>query len=167
MVDLRSRCGHYILQMWLVSFFLWPPYGIGRPLYFRPVVSFSFFFPRLLAALLDQRPSLKLCGVVQRIELRNFGRGRHLYSAGRPSCWASAHILLFLSLAPNIASLDRYGRVWRWTTLADAISGFAETGSSFSTAKRWQIRPYIVLKSNWKSGTASSFMSFRPYCYFR
>jgi len=53
MVDLRSRCGHYILQLWLVSFFLWPPYGIGRPLYFRPVVSFSYFFPRLLAALLD------------------------------------------------------------------------------------------------------------------
>jgi len=29
------------------------------------------------------------------VELRNFRRGRHLYSAGRPSCWALAHILVF------------------------------------------------------------------------
>jgi len=28
------------------------------------------------------------------MELRNFRRGRHLYSAGRPSRWASAHILV-------------------------------------------------------------------------
>jgi len=36
--------------------------------------------------------------VVQATELRNFRRGRHLYSAGRPSRWASAHIssLIFL-----------------------------------------------------------------------
>jgi len=37
--------------------------------------------------------SHKLCGVVQGMELRNFCRGRHLYSTGRPSRWASAHIL--------------------------------------------------------------------------
>jgi len=43
---------------------------------------------------LQQRASAKLCGVVQGIELRNFHRGRHLYSAGRPSRWASAHILV-------------------------------------------------------------------------
>jgi len=34
---------------------------------------------------LEQRPSAKLCGVVQGMELRNFRRGCHLYSAGRPS----------------------------------------------------------------------------------
>ena len=34
-------------------------------------------------------------GVVQGMELRNFRRGRHLYSAGRPSRWASAHILVY------------------------------------------------------------------------
>jgi len=43
---------------------------------------------------LDQWASAKLCGVVQGMELRNFLRGRHLYSAGRPSRWASAHILV-------------------------------------------------------------------------
>jgi len=43
---------------------------------------------------LQQRSSVKLCGVVQRMQFRNFRRGRHLYSAGRPSRWASAHILI-------------------------------------------------------------------------
>jgi len=39
--------------------------------------------------------------------------------------------------APGVASCTRYrvsrpyGRVWHLTMLADAISGFAETGSSF------------------------------------
>jgi len=47
-----------------------------------------------LAALLHGSPA-KLGGVVQRIELRNFRRRRHLYTAGRPSHWASAHILVF------------------------------------------------------------------------
>jgi len=39
---------------------------------------------------------VKLCGVVQGMEKMNFHRGRHLYSAVRPSCWASAHILVWL-----------------------------------------------------------------------
>ena len=39
----------------------------------------------------QQRAPGKLCGVVQGMELRNFSRGCHLYSAGRPSRWASAH----------------------------------------------------------------------------
>jgi len=43
---------------------------------------------------LQQRASVKLCGVVQRMELSNVRRGRHLYSAGRTSRWASAHILV-------------------------------------------------------------------------
>jgi len=47
---------------------------------------------------LHQRAWAKLCGVVQGMELRNFRRGRHLYSAGRPSRWASAHILVVSSL---------------------------------------------------------------------
>ena len=33
------------------------------------------------------------------MELRNFRRRRHLYSAGRPSRWASAHILVLLIFA--------------------------------------------------------------------
>ena len=36
----------------------------------------------------------KLCGVVQGMELRNFYGECHLYSAGRPSHWALAHILV-------------------------------------------------------------------------
>jgi len=43
---------------------------------------------------LQQRGSAKPCGVVQGMELRNFGRGHHLYSAGWPSRYASAHILV-------------------------------------------------------------------------
>jgi len=43
---------------------------------------------------LQQRPSGKLCGISQGMELPNFRRGRHLYSAGRPSRWALAHILV-------------------------------------------------------------------------
>jgi len=38
---------------------------------------------------LQQRASAKSCGGLQGMELRNFRRGRHLYSAER---WASAHI---------------------------------------------------------------------------
>ena len=33
---------------------------------------------------LQQQASAKLCGVIQGMQLRNFRRGRHLYSAGRP-----------------------------------------------------------------------------------
>jgi len=43
----------------------------------------------------DQWASAELCGVVQGIELCNFCRQCHLYWAGRPSHWASAHILVF------------------------------------------------------------------------
>jgi len=39
--------------------------------------------------------SAKLCSVVQGMELLNFRRGRHLYSAGRPSCLASVHNVVF------------------------------------------------------------------------
>jgi len=47
---------------------------------------------------LDQRASAKLCSMVQWMELWNFCRQRHLYSAGRPSHWPSAHILVFIIL---------------------------------------------------------------------
>ena len=35
----------------------------------------------------EQRPSAKLCGLVQGMELGNFRRGRHLYSAGGNHVW--------------------------------------------------------------------------------
>jgi len=43
---------------------------------------------------LQQRASTNLCGMVQGMEVLNFRRGRHLYLAGQPSRWASAHILV-------------------------------------------------------------------------
>jgi len=49
---------------------------------------------------LEQWASAKLCGVAQGMELRNFRRGHHLYSTGRPSRWASAHVLVYFYLAP-------------------------------------------------------------------
>ena len=53
----------------------------------------------LLHAALDQWSSAKVCGVAQGMELRNFRRRHHLYStAGRPSRWASAHILVIGSI---------------------------------------------------------------------
>ena len=56
---------------------------------------------------LQQRASDKLCGVVQGMELRNFCRRRQLYSAGRPSRWASAHILVFIFF--NVVLWNRAG----------------------------------------------------------
>jgi len=47
---------------------------------------------------LEESASAKLCGVVQGMELWNFRRRRHLYSAGWPSRWASAHILVLIDL---------------------------------------------------------------------
>ena len=51
----------------------------------------------ILAALLHGTPAVRVSqtwGVVQGMELQNFRRRRHLYSAGLPSRWASAHILV-------------------------------------------------------------------------
>jgi len=50
---------------------------------------------------LEQRPSAKHCGVVKGIELRNVRTGRHLYSTGRPSRWALAHILVVIIIRPG------------------------------------------------------------------
>ena len=59
---------------------------------FRPNLVFSYCHRYCMA--LQQRISAKLCAVVQGMELRNFRKGCHLYSAGRPSRWASAQILV-------------------------------------------------------------------------
>jgi len=58
-------------------------------IHFTPRLAFSYI-GNVTAR--QQRASAKPCGVVQGMELRNFRRGRHLYSAGRPSRLASAHI---------------------------------------------------------------------------
>jgi len=53
-----------------------------------------FLYCQRYCTALQQRASAKLYGVVQWMELPNFSRRRHLYSTGRPSRWASAHILV-------------------------------------------------------------------------
>jgi len=58
----------------------------------------------LLHDMLQQRASAKLCGVVQGMELRNFRRGRHLYWAGRPSRWASAHVVVISISIDQVAT---------------------------------------------------------------
>ena len=62
-------------------------------IYFTSKSCVRLYWHRYCTAL-QQLTSAKLCGVVQVMELRNCRRGRHLYSAGRPSRWASAHILV-------------------------------------------------------------------------
>ena len=59
--------------------------------------------------------SAKVCDVVQGMKLRNFRRGRHLYSAGRPSRWASAHIIVII-------------RPHRSTTYVDAAYCYRPSG---------------------------------------
>jgi len=58
--------------------------------------SYVLLFWQRYCTALQHRASAKLCGVVQRMEWRNFYRGLHLYSAGRPSHWALAHILVWM-----------------------------------------------------------------------
>jgi len=55
-------------------------------------------------------------------------RGRHLYSAGRPSCWALAHILVFLYFLPFcsvncvcIYTRDKKKLLAIWLSRADSI----------------------------------------------
>ena len=57
MAALRSRCGHYIFVLWFLLLFLWPPYVIGQAIYIFTLtfvlLSFFFFFPRLISAVAD------------------------------------------------------------------------------------------------------------------
>jgi len=71
------------------------PNGICFKIYFASKSYVLLYWQRYCTAL-KQRPSAKLCGMVQGMELGNFRRVRHLHSAGRPSRWASAHILVDL-----------------------------------------------------------------------
>jgi len=51
----------------------------------RPSLAFSYIISVTARHSSSGRPaSAKICCVLQRMELRNFRRGRHLYSAGRP-----------------------------------------------------------------------------------
>jgi len=68
---------------------------------------------------LDRWASAKVCGFVQGMELQNFRRGRHLYSTGRPSRWASAHVLVSFFLAYSQRShIGRLQYSYTWCSLS-------------------------------------------------
>jgi len=75
MAALRSRCGHYIFALWFLLLLL---------------SSFFLSSPNLSRRRLD----------VYHPNFAALNRGRHLYSAGRPSRWALAHILVFCGGTP-------------------------------------------------------------------
>jgi len=69
----------------------------------------------ILSALLRGTPAAGVSHTLRRgtrMELRNFRRGCHLYSAGRPSRWASAHISAFVRWIGHFAMwfLSSFGR---------------------------------------------------------
>ena len=74
---------------------LLPPGEIfpGAVFTLHPSLAFSCIGSGYCTAL-KQWASPTVCGVVQGMKLWNFCRGHHLYSPGRPSCWASTHILV-------------------------------------------------------------------------
>ena len=57
-------------------------------------------------------------------------RGRHLYSAGRPSRWALAHILVVHTLALSSNTVHQYGppNTYIWLTLLKKVSGDSQNG---------------------------------------
>ena len=85
--------GWYIHYIYIHFRGLLPPNGILPGANFTLCPSLAFSYSGSVTA--RQWASAKLCGVVQRMELENFHRRRHLCSAGRPSRWATAtaHIL--------------------------------------------------------------------------
>jgi len=63
-------------------------------IYFTSKSCILLYWQRYCMAL-QQQASAKLCSMVQGMELPNFRTGCHLYLSGRPSCLASAHILVY------------------------------------------------------------------------
>ena len=75
----------------------------------RPTLAFCYIGSDTARHSSSRRHAAKLWGVVQGMELENFRRGRHLYSAGRPSRWASAHILVIIIIIIMAALRSRCG----------------------------------------------------------
>jgi len=82
---------------------VWPSAALAHYIYLKEFCRCKVHFMSKSCALLywqryctalQQWVSAKLCGVVQGMELWNLRREHHLYSAGRPSRWKSAHILV-------------------------------------------------------------------------
>jgi len=84
--------GCYITYTFSGALALWQNFARCK-IHFTSKSCVLVYWQRYCTAL-QQWASAKLCDVVQGMELLNFCRGRHLYLAGRPSRWASAHILV-------------------------------------------------------------------------
>jgi len=83
--------GWYTIYTLLVALAPWQNFATCK-IHFVSKSCILLYWQRYCTAL-QQRVSAKLRDVVQEMELQNFRRGHHLYSAGRPSHWASTHIL--------------------------------------------------------------------------
>jgi len=99
------------------------------------------------AALMHSTPVIPVLGISQTAALN---RGHHLYSAGRPSRWASAHILVtyvFAVLLPDLSRLSCrsiQGMFLKMNTRHQAIGevcGEEEGvgGLSFPNAESWMM----------------------------
>jgi len=93
----------------------------GAKFTLRPSLAFSYIGSvTALHSSSGRQPNFVAWYTVQGMELRNFRRGRHLYSAGRPSRWASAHILVFNKVqghsavicAKTAEPIDMQFRLW-------------------------------------------------------
>ena len=90
-----ARC---LAISWLVSNIIYTFWGALAPdailprakFTLRPSIAFSYI--GTVTARHGRQPN---CGVVEGIELQNFRKGRHLYSAGRPSRWANIYLVQF------------------------------------------------------------------------
>ena len=83
----------------------------------------------ILAALWHGTPaagSTKVCGVVLGIELRNFRSRRHLYSAGRPSRWASTHIQVLSCFFFMVALWNRADHIYFHAVVMVAVCNRAD-----------------------------------------
>jgi len=86
----------YIIHTFSAALASWQNFA-GWKIHFASKSCVLLYWQRYCTAL-QQWASAKLRGVVQGMELQNFHRRRHLYLAGRPLRWASAHILVLCYL---------------------------------------------------------------------
>ena len=106
MAALRNRCGHYIFALWFNSFYLFIPHlisavEIGCLPYFDTWCGTSANLEcrsemccKRLAA--NAGPK-KVASSGRQTNFAALNKGRHLHSAGRPSRWALAYILVMVA----------------------------------------------------------------------
>ena len=116
MAALRGRCGHYIFALWFLS------------------SSSSSFSSPWVSRLLSVTARHSSSG--RQPNSAAFNRGRHLYSAGRPSRWALAHILLHVVF--HIGSLYVVWPIQR-TQFVSSIIGLADHDRGRYRQRRWPV----------------------------